>query len=589
VERGRLLGLLGADLRGARLLGECRGRDREDDCRRRGAHDQGTPRLPRDDPARLTEGDGDADPANRQRHVHHRELRDRQVQQAGAEGDNARGEHVAAAHEEGVNRLLGFVFLFARGVQPQQLARRVHHRVVGRVLRGLDPADHREADAGGDNRVTAERDERQYEQHAAQAAILDQPRGDQRLDQQGGDVDPELVVAAEGTDVRLLVERGARERELLHVQRQQARHEVFPRAVDDVEQHDERGNQPQIPVGEYQAEAAGSRQRRRRGATPLFVALADAQIDEDARREEQRRDVEDDLWRDARVKQTTRDQRAKGRAGGHPDHDDREQAVAGLLAVDVVGEGPELRHERHVEDSDPDEEGDAHVRHVRGDGRREQLDGDDEKERDADQQLRAVHARGEPAVKGNGRHQEEGLSRRGVRPNLRAAAQQNQRFAHGLDDGVADQEQEDVRQHQERRRAFAGPHLGKERERTVQRGLPGSVCGGEYGCGHSGPPVCLAPNASTAVEPRNSWFCPAVGKAFQGDRLARTQQVRHDVVVDGREALWPPVDEEWPESLANGGREHAFEVFERGSSKLLVVAVEAPEGYLQRFSRQDER
>src|SRR6185503_11392840 len=94
---------------------------------------------------------------------------------------------------------------------------------------------------------------------------------------------------------------------------------------------------------------------------------------------------------------------------------------------------------------------------------------------------------------------------------------------------------------------------------------------------------CLAPNASTAVKPRNSGFSPAVSNALQGDRPAGTQQVRHDVVMEGRGALWPPVNEERPESLANGGRKHAFEVFERGTSKLLVVAVEASEGYLQRF------
>ena len=55
------------------------------------------------------------------------------------------------------------------------------------------------------------------------------------------------------------------------------------------------------------------------------------------------------------------DERAERRARGHADHDDREQAVARFLAVDVVGERPELRDQRDVEDADPDEERDADV------------------------------------------------------------------------------------------------------------------------------------------------------------------------------------------------------------------------------------
>src|SRR4026207_164083 len=44
--------------------------------------------------------------------------------------------------------------------------------------------------------------------------------------------------------------------------------------------------------------------------------------------------------RHAGADQPRRPRRAERRAGGHPDHDDREQPIAGLLGVDVVGERP---------------------------------------------------------------------------------------------------------------------------------------------------------------------------------------------------------------------------------------------------------
>ena len=109
-------------------------------------------------------------------------------------------QHVAAAHEERVDRLLRLVLLLAGRRQPEQLTRGVHDRVVGRVLGRLDPAHHREADAGGDDGVAAERDERQRQQRAAQARVFDEARGDERLQQERGDVDPELIVAAERAD-----------------------------------------------------------------------------------------------------------------------------------------------------------------------------------------------------------------------------------------------------------------------------------------------------------------------------------------------------------------------------------------------------
>src|SRR6266545_1049765 len=46
------------------------------------------------------------------------------------------------------------------------------------------------------------------------------------------------------------------------------------------------------------------------------------------------------------------------------------------------------------------------------------------------------------------------LTRGGVRPQLCPATQENERLAHRLDDGVADQQQEDVQKHQQSGDAF---------------------------------------------------------------------------------------------------------------------------------------
>ena len=113
---------------------------------------------------------------------------------------------------------------------------------------------------------------------------------------------------------------------------------------------------------------------------------------------------------------------------------------------------------------------------------REQLDADDEEQRDADQQPDAVDARREPAVERHESHQHQRLSGRGVRPHLGAAAEQDQRLAHGLDHRVADEQQEDVDQHQHRRRAFAGADVGERADSSVdpsrRSGLVGATRNG---------------------------------------------------------------------------------------------------------------
>jgi hypothetical protein len=134
-----------------------------------------------------------------------------------------------------------------------------------------------------------------------------------------------------------------------------------------------------------------------------------------------------------------------------------------LDGVDVVGERPELRDHHEVEDADPDEEGDADIRHAGGDAGREQLDAHDEEQRHADDEAHPIEARGHRAVQRHVGHQQQRLSGGCVRPDLGAAAEQDERLPRGLDDGITDEEEEDVRQHQHRDGTFVRVHVGEHR------------------------------------------------------------------------------------------------------------------------------
>ena len=65
-------------------------------------------------------------------------------------------------------------------------------------------------------------------------------------------------------------------------------------------------------------------------------------------------------------------------------------------------------------------------------------------DRGADHERHAPHLRRHPAVERDEPHEQDGLPRRRIRPHLGAAAEQDERLADGLDDRVADEEQEDV-------------------------------------------------------------------------------------------------------------------------------------------------
>ena len=73
-----------------------------------------------------------------------------------------------------------------------------------------------------------------------------------------------------------LLNAGVGERQLVHVNGQQPRDEVFAGGVDDVQQHDQHRDQPQVPVAEHQAEAAaadsvGSRRAAARSSHGVLI------------------------------------------------------------------------------------------------------------------------------------------------------------------------------------------------------------------------------------------------------------------------------------------------------------------------------
>ena len=433
VKARRLVGTRGRELAFARLL--CGGRDRDSEEReaRRGRSHPAHLRA-RQRPLRIGDPQRNRQPDQREDDVDCGELRDAQVKNGRADKHRGGRHDVAAPDEEGIDRLFRLVFLFPRCRQPQQLPGRVHDRVVRRVLRRLDPADQTEPGAGGDDRVAAQRDQRQRQQYAGEPAVLDETRGDERLQQERSHVDPELVIAGVRADERLPVEGGIERRQLLDVYGQQSRDQVLAGGVHHVEQDNQHRDQAQVLVAEDQLEAARRGHAGLRCLAAALVAPVDPDVQEQADRQQRCRNLQDALRIHAETKQPRRHEGSKRRPRRHADHDDREQPIAGLFGVDVVRERPELRDERHVEDTDPDEEGDADIRHAGRHRRREQLDARDEEQGDAHQQPGAVDAGREPAVERNESHQQQRLTGRGVRAHFGAAAEQNQRFANRLDD-----------------------------------------------------------------------------------------------------------------------------------------------------------
>ena len=121
--------------------------------------------------------------------------------------DRGGGQHVARAHDQAVDHLLGLVLLLARGGQEQHLPHRVHQRVVDRVLDRLDPAHDGQRRQQHRHAVAAERHHRQHAQRHRHAQPLDQPRDEEQLQHQADEVDELEVVGEERADEAPLVGR----------------------------------------------------------------------------------------------------------------------------------------------------------------------------------------------------------------------------------------------------------------------------------------------------------------------------------------------------------------------------------------------
>jgi hypothetical protein len=197
------------------------------------------------------------------------------------------------------------------------------------------------------------------------------------------------------------------------------------------------------------------------------VPSVDKQEGDDTGHEETRRDLEDRLRRDVGAEQMAGNVRTARRARGLSDDDHRKEPVSHVLRVDVVGVGPELSHERHVEDADPDVESHPDVRHARRNAGREQFEVDEKKEVHANQQSHAVGFSCKPAVKRHESHEHDRLAGGGVRADLRTTTEQDERLAGRLDDGVTHEEEKHVDEHQQGGCPLSRPHFREQREHAI--------------------------------------------------------------------------------------------------------------------------
>src|SRR5689334_5190656 len=150
-----------------------------------------------------------------------------------------------------------------------------------------------------------------------------------------------------------------RDRILLSVPRHDLPEHILAGRIHQVEQDDDEGDEREITVGGDELEAALLAEALlgvlvfRRAARAGFRAGIDEVGNDDANPEHRRGD-EQELEKTERTHQPTGDLGADDSAERAAEGDEAEQAPALLLAVEVVGEAPELRDDEDVEDSDPE-------------------------------------------------------------------------------------------------------------------------------------------------------------------------------------------------------------------------------------------
>ena len=151
-----------------------------------------------------------------------------------------------------------------------------------------------------------------------------------------------------------------------------------------------------------------------------------------------------------------------------PDHradraaraDDREQALALFVGVDVRGQRPELGHDRVAEHAHPQEERQAD-RHVGLRQYREDGEVRDEEQEDDREQLHPPDPARELAVQMHDPDHQHRLAGARVQLHLRAALKQDQRLANRLEQVVGGEEQERRHRHHPGGRGLLGMDLGE--------------------------------------------------------------------------------------------------------------------------------
>jgi hypothetical protein len=225
-----------------------------------------------------------------------------------------------------------------------------------------------------------------------------------------------------------------------------------------VEQDDHRRDEQQVPVAQQQVERAFVRDRLLRrslavaAGDDVHTALhprehRDARHDQHGGRGHERRRTE--------VDERLREPRTGDRADRAADPQDRKQALALLLAVEVRRERPELGDRRVAEEAHPEEEGEPDRYRRSREDREDHEIGQEERE-DEPQQLRSPDALRDLPVRMHHADHQHGLRGAGVELHLGPAVEKDERLAHRLQQVVGAQ--------QEKRR---------EHHRGCGHGLPG--------------------------------------------------------------------------------------------------------------------
>ena len=147
---------------------------------------------------------------------------------------------------------------------------------------------------------------------------------------------------------------------------------------------------------------------------------------------------------------------------------DRKQPLAFILAVQIVGERPELRHDHHVENADPEEKGNPQrdagmAEHV------EDHQADDEESGHRIDQPAAIHPFHQTAVDRDDEGQQDHFDGGEIGLQLRCPLAKNQRLSDRLQHVVRHQDEEDVQRQQERGKAFAIADVREQPEKPIER------------------------------------------------------------------------------------------------------------------------